>query len=300
MRISQALTSALRHLLQWLRADSRLADLRCTALPCTALPFQRLKVKVKPEIVTSGACRPCPSNLWPETAVAPAQWHALLDGTPGLMLIDTRNAFEVAAGTFAGAVDPGIAMFSELPQWIEQQRASGGLLAGQPPVAMFCTGGIRCEKSTAYLRALGFDAVYQLRGGILRYLAEVPPAENRWQGDCFVFDERIVGASRLPGRTRRSDSRAPRAILPVQRYKPQPRRCTTPERAKGRMRYRSPRERSATEAPATPAFDRSFQSFSGATRHADQNPGFHHPPVRSSRRRSCCSRPPARPQRPTT
>ncbi len=184
-------TQSLRSLLQWLRADVRLADLACTALPCRKLPFQRLKIKVKREIVTFGVGA-LPTGSLAGRPVAPTDWNALLDQAPGLVLIDTRNAFEVAAGSFPGAVDPGIAAFSELPQWIEQQQVPGGLLAGRPPVAMFCTGGIRCEKSTTLLRARGFAEVYQLRGGILRYLAEIASADNRWRGDCFVFDERVV------------------------------------------------------------------------------------------------------------
>ncbi len=181
---------ALDKLLRWLRADARLHDLAYTALPCEAAPFQRLKIRVKPEIVTFRQ-GPLAAQTLVGTSVPPNQWNALLDRAPNLLLLDTRNAFEVAAGSFVGAVDPGIASFSELPHWIEVQRSAGGLLAGKPPVAMFCTGGIRCEKSTAYLRAQGFDTVFQLRGGILRYLAEVPTESSRWRGDCFVFDARV-------------------------------------------------------------------------------------------------------------
>ena len=161
-----------------------------TALPSPQAPFQRLKVRVKPEIVTfhQGVIN---TEELAGTPVAPAQWDALLDGIPGLVLLDTRNAFEVAAGSFQGAIDPGISAFSELPRWIERQRGTDGLLASKPPVAMFCTGGIRCEKSTSYLRAQGFGEVYQLRGGILRYLAETAASASRWRGDCFVFDERV-------------------------------------------------------------------------------------------------------------
>ncbi len=181
---------SLKSLLQWLRADARLHDLGYTALPSDAAPFQRLKVRVKPEIVTfrQGLMQ---TETLGGVRVAPGQWNALLESVPGLVAIDTRNAFEVAAGSFVGAVDPGIAAFSELPHWIEAQRSAGGLLADKPPVAMFCTGGIRCEKSTAHLRAQGFGSVYQLHGGILRYLAEVPLSASRWRGNCFVFDERI-------------------------------------------------------------------------------------------------------------
>ncbi len=181
---------ALQALLQWLRADARLHNLGYTALPCDIAPFQRLKVRVKPEIVTFRQGM-VPTEALAGIRLAPLQWNALLESVPRLVAIDTRNAFEVAAGSFMGAVDPGISAFSDLPGWIETQRGTSGLLADKPPVAMFCTGGIRCEKSTAHLRAQGFDAVYQLQGGILRYLAEVPLAASRWRGDCFVFDERI-------------------------------------------------------------------------------------------------------------
>jgi len=121
----------------------------------------------------------------------------LLDD-PDVVLVDTRNDYEVAIGTFKGAINPATRSFSELPGWVEREMLEGGKLATtpgkdgkKPKVAMFCTGGIRCEKSTAFLRAQGFDEVYHLEGGILKYLETVPQAQSRWQGECFVFDERV-------------------------------------------------------------------------------------------------------------
>jgi UPF0176 protein len=126
--------------------------------------------------------------------VKPQDWNALL-GDPALVLVDTRNDYEVAIGTFEGAINPATRSFSELPGWVDQQMAEGGSLAAvdgkKPKVAMFCTGGIRCEKSTALLRSKGFEEVYHLEGGILKYLETMPSAQSLWQGECFVFDERV-------------------------------------------------------------------------------------------------------------
>ena len=163
----------------------RFAALDVKLSSAEAPPFGRLKVRVKPEIVTfdGGATHPA---LAPASPVAPEAWNALLD-TPGLLLIDTRNSFEVTLGSFPGAVDPGTRRFSEFRAYVD-----GLDPAAHPKVAMFCTGGIRCEKAGAYMRARGFAAVHTLDGGILRYLESVPPAESRWTGDCFVFDGRIA------------------------------------------------------------------------------------------------------------
>jgi UPF0176 protein len=146
--------------------------------------FYRLKVKVKPEIVALG--RP---DVRPQertgTHVDAGTWNALLED-PEVIVIDTRNDYEIAIGTFPGSVDPETVSFKQFPEFV------AGLDAGaHPRVAMFCTGGIRCEKASAYMLEQGFEAVYQLDGGILRYLETVPPGENRWQGDCFVFDQRV-------------------------------------------------------------------------------------------------------------
>ncbi len=157
-----------------------------------AMPFRRLKVRLKREIVTMGEA------VDPEqagTRVAPAEWNALI-ADPDVVLIDTRNAYEVAVGTFPGAVDPGTSGFADFPAWLRAHRAE---LEGKR-VAMFCTGGIRCEKATALLRHVGVADVAHLHGGILRYLEDVPAAESLWQGECFVFDERVaVGQGLAPG-----------------------------------------------------------------------------------------------------
>jgi len=122
------------------------------------------------------------------TYVQPEDWNALISD-PDTVLIDTRNDYEVAIGTFEGAVDPRTKSFSEFPEWFRAHRDE--LAAGKTKFAMFCTGGIRCEKSTAFLKAEGIDDVYHLEGGILRYLENIPEAESKWQGECFVFDERV-------------------------------------------------------------------------------------------------------------
>ena len=130
------------------------------------------------------------------TYVSPQDWNQLIDD-PDVAVVDVRNDYEVAIGSFQGAIDPHTRSFSEFPQWVERNEA---LLRGKSKVAMFCTGGIRCEKSTAYLRQLGFENVYHLEGGILKYLETVPEDNSRWQGDCFVFDERVsVGHGLAPG-----------------------------------------------------------------------------------------------------
>ncbi len=154
------------------------------------MPFHRTKVRLKREIVTMGQ-----PNIDPLEDVGqyvkPAEWNALID-RPDTIVIDTRNDYEVAIGSFAGAIDPKTHSFSEFPGWFRANREA--LLAGaeKPKVAMFCTGGIRCEKATAFLKAEGLDEVYHLDGGILKYLEEVPAAESRWEGECFVFDQRVA------------------------------------------------------------------------------------------------------------
>jgi UPF0176 protein len=149
------------------------------------MPFRRLKVRLKKEIVTMGVAGLDPAAD-AGTYVQPADWNRLI-ADPDTVLVDTRNGYEVGLGTFAGAVDPGTASFSEFPAWAERNRER---LAGRK-VAMFCTGGIRCEKATAYLRSLGLEEVFHLKGGILKYLEEIPERESRWRGECFVFDERV-------------------------------------------------------------------------------------------------------------
>ena len=154
--------------------------------------FHRLKVRLKREIVTMGEPQVSP-YLASEvgTHVPPGQWDALI-ARPDTLVIDTRNAYEVAIGSFAGALDPGTATFSEFPQWVEQSLRP--LVAERQPkaIAMFCTGGIRCEKATAYLQQQGFEGVHHLEGGILRYLEEIPEPLSSWHGECFVFDKRVA------------------------------------------------------------------------------------------------------------
>ena len=161
-------------------------------------PFHRMKVRLKREIVTMGQ-----PSIDPLTGaghyVAPAQWNALL-ADPDTVLIDTRNDYEVAIGTFKGAINPQTAAFSDFPAWFRAERARLLGAGKTPKVAMFCTGGIRCEKSTAFLKAEGIAEVYHLQGGILNYLEQVPAEQSLWQGECFVFDERVsVGHGQVPG-----------------------------------------------------------------------------------------------------
>ncbi len=161
-------------------------------------PFGRMKVRVKREIVTMGQPDLDPARQ-AGTYVDPVDWNALI-ADPDTVVIDTRNAYEVAIGSFAGAIDPGTASFGAFPAWFDAFAADLAAQGRTPKVAMFCTGGIRCEKSTAYARSRGIEDVYHLRGGILRYLEDVPEADSLWQGDCFVFDERVaVGHGLRPG-----------------------------------------------------------------------------------------------------
>ena len=182
--------------LAWLRRDARLADLEHKASWSDHPPFHRLKVRLKREIVTLRV-----PGLRPQEHaghyVKPEDWNALI-AQPDVLLIDTRNDYEVKIGSFDGAINPGIGAFTDLPGWLARLSALQG--ATKPRVAMFCTGGIRCEKSTALLRMQGFEEVYHLEGGILKYLEQVPESESRWQGECFVFDERVsVGHGLRPG-----------------------------------------------------------------------------------------------------
>jgi UPF0176 protein len=172
--------------LAYLRSDPRLADLAHKESFAEKRPFYRMKVRVKREIVTLGIPGIDPNKL-AGAYVKPEDWNQLISD-PEVVVVDTRNDYEVAIGTFKGAVNPNLKSFSELPEWVRQQKS----LDKKPRVAMFCTGGIRCEKSTAFMRSEGFDEVYHLQGGILKYLEVVPEAQSLWQGDCFVFDERVA------------------------------------------------------------------------------------------------------------
>ena len=172
--------------LAWLRSDCRLSGLQEKASWAERLPFARLKVRLKREIVSLGVAGIDPTREV-GTYVPPQDWNALISD-PDVLVIDTRNDYEVAFGTFEGACSPDTRSFRAFPEWLRQ---AGGTSAPRK-VAMFCTGGIRCEKASALLLSEGFEEVYHLEGGILNYLEKVPQAESLWRGDCFVFDERIA------------------------------------------------------------------------------------------------------------
>ena len=177
----------------------QLDALECKLSRAEAPPFRRMKVKLKPEIVTFDAGATDPTGDV-GTRVAPEDWNALLD-RPDLLVIDTRNAFEVGLGTFEGAVDPGLRRFSAFRDYAD------GLDPGaQPAVALFCTGGIRCEKAGAYLKAKGFSEVHLLQGGILKYLEEIPIESSQWEGQCYIFDERVSVDHRAFNSDRPSES----------------------------------------------------------------------------------------------
>jgi len=162
-------------------------DVKFSSAP--AMPFGRMKVRLKREIVSMGVPGTDPLSIV-GTYVQPQDWNALI-AAPDTILIDTRNDYEVAVGTFRGAIDPHTRTFREFPDWFraERERLLG---TGKPPkVAMYCTGGIRCEKSTAFLKAEGVEEVYHLKGGILNYLEQIPAEDSLWDGECFVFDERV-------------------------------------------------------------------------------------------------------------
>jgi UPF0176 protein len=182
----------------FIRAQPDCAETDVMYSSASEMPFYRMKVRIKREIVTMGE-----PDIDPRasvgTYVAPQDWNALISD-PDTIVIDTRNDYEVAAGTFERAIDPHTGSFREFPEWFRRERER---LLGEgkaPKVAMFCTGGIRCEKSTAFLKAEGVEEVYHLKGGILKYLEEVPEEESLWHGECFVFDERVtVGHALVQG-----------------------------------------------------------------------------------------------------
>ena len=181
---------AIRAVLAYLRADPKFADLQPKESWSELPPFRRMRVRLKKEIVTSGVPEVSPSTM-AGTYVKPEDWNALISD-PAVVLIDTRNDYEVELGTFERAIDPKVQTFSQLPTWVNEADVLKAVDGKRPKVAMFCTGGIRCEKSTAMMRAKGYDEVYHLEGGILKYLETVPPEESLWRGECFVFDERVA------------------------------------------------------------------------------------------------------------
>lgn len=170
------------------------SDLDWKESHATTMPFGKMKVKLKREIVTMGQ-----PDVDPRAGVghyvSPAEWNALISD-PDVAVIDTRNDYEVAIGTFEGAIDPGTRSFSQFPEWWKANRDR----FHNKRIAMFCTGGIRCEKSTNFLLQQGVKDVYHLKGGILKYLEDVPSDQSKWQGECFVFDQRVsVGHGLVPG-----------------------------------------------------------------------------------------------------
>ncbi|UBF23717.1 rhodanese-related sulfurtransferase [Kovacikia minuta CCNUW1] len=177
---------AIDAVLSFLRADSRLADLEQKESPADSQPFERMKVRLKQEIVPLGMPLLDP-NRPTGTYVQPQDWNTLISD-PEVIVIDTRNDYEVGIGTFQRAKNPGTRSFRQFPEYVQTHLDP----TKHKKVAMFCTGGIRCEKASAFLLSQGFQEVYQLQGGILKYLEEVPPEESLWQGECFVFDQRIA------------------------------------------------------------------------------------------------------------
>lgn len=192
-----------------LRSDPRLADLAEKASHADRMPFRRMKVRLKREIVSLGVEGIDPRRVV-GTYVPPADWNALI-ADPDVVLIDTRNDYEVAFGTFEGAVSPETRSFRSFPEWVRSARQ----VANKPKVAMFCTGGIRCEKASALLLEEGFGEVYHLEGGILNYLEKVPREESLWRGDCFVFDERIAVDHDLAPTWGREAPAEAHAVLPA-------------------------------------------------------------------------------------
>jgi UPF0176 protein len=177
----------------------RLDNLELKFSSAATMPFARLKIRLKKEIVTLGDPTADPTKQV-GIYVDPVQWNELI-AAPEMLLIDTRNAFEVAMGSFAGAIDPQIKSFGQFKDFV------GGSLDPQQHrrIAIFCTGGIRCEKASAYLLSRGFDEVYHLKGGILKYLETIPEPQSRWHGECFVFDERVALGHGLVARKRGED-----------------------------------------------------------------------------------------------
>ena len=180
------ITRVLKHIRAW----PDCTDLDVKFSRASEMPFHRMKVRIKREIVTMGQPGIDPS-VNAGTYVDPHDWNALIDD-PNTIVIDTRNEYEVAVGSFEGAIDPKTATFREFPEWFSHERDKLLEDGKVPRVAMFCTGGIRCEKASAFLKQEGVEDVFHLKGGILAYLEAVPPDSSRWQGECFVFDQRVT------------------------------------------------------------------------------------------------------------
>lgn len=177
---------AIDSVLSFLRSDPRLVDLEYKESSADSPPFDRMKVRLKKEIVTLGLPEIAPSDRV-GTYVSPQEWNQLISD-PEVTIIDTRNDYEVTIGTFKRAQNPQTASFRQFPDYVHNNLDP----SKHKKVALFCTGGIRCEKATSFMMAQGFQEVYHLKGGILKYLEEVPPEDSLWQGECFVFDQRVA------------------------------------------------------------------------------------------------------------
>lgn len=178
--------SGVDSLLSWMRTIPEFAEIDTKEAITNNLPFKRSKVKLKKEIVTMGVEGIDP-NQSVGTYVTPQQWNDLISD-PDVLLVDTRNNYEIAVGAFTHAADPKTTTFREFPQYVSEHLDP----SVHKKIAMYCTGGIRCEKSTAFMKKQGFEEVYHLKGGILKYLEEIPEEESLWKGECFVFDERVT------------------------------------------------------------------------------------------------------------
>ncbi len=174
-----------RHLLAYLRTHDAFSILDHKESWAAKMPFMRMKVRLKKEIVTMGVPGTDPNKIV-GTYVKPEDWNEFIKD-PDVVLVDTRNDYEVEIGTFKGAVDPRTTNFRDFPNWVKNNDT----VLNKPKIAMFCTGGIRCEKSTAYMKEQGYTDVYHLQGGILKYLEEIPQERSLWEGECFVFDSRV-------------------------------------------------------------------------------------------------------------
>ena len=176
---------SIANILEYIRSDVRLCDLVCKVSYTEKPPFLRMKVRLKNEIVTMGVSGIDPKNIV-GTYVKPVDWNGLISD-PDVIVIDARNDYEIEIGSFTNSFNPKITSFREFPEWVKENDR----VLSNKKIAMFCTGGIRCEKSTAYLKEKGYKDVFHLEGGILKYLEEVPAERSLWKGECFVFDDRV-------------------------------------------------------------------------------------------------------------
>ena len=177
---------AIHIVIDWIRSWQEIEQLEVKFSKSDSRNFRRMKVRIKKEIVTMGMENVDPLNQSGEY-IEPGDWNQFITQDE-VMVIDTRNTYEVSMGKFKDAINPNTENFSEFPDWLDDLS---NIEDKTQKIAMYCTGGIRCEKATAYMKQIGFENVFQLKGGILKYLEEIPKAESMWEGECFVFDERV-------------------------------------------------------------------------------------------------------------